>query len=113
MEFEQDTPVSDDERRLAEARKLILSPLHSDIQPESTPELDEAYSERATQTQANVSNDIEDTSNNVTLVTPSKSALQRLSQKTDPASTRKMVIPVVIVVGIFVLVIATLLFTSR
>lgn len=34
MEFEDNKPVSDEDRRLAEAKKLTLQPLHTDIGPE-------------------------------------------------------------------------------
>jgi hypothetical protein len=36
VEFDTITPASDEDRRLAEAKKLILQPLHGDISPEPT-----------------------------------------------------------------------------
>jgi hypothetical protein len=34
MEFDKDAPVSDEQRRLAEAKKITLQPVHSNIAPE-------------------------------------------------------------------------------
>jgi hypothetical protein len=36
MEFDNNTQIDDERRRLAEAKKLVLQPIHSDIVPEST-----------------------------------------------------------------------------
>ena len=38
MEFEKNTPASDEDRRLAETKKLTLEPLHTDIAPEDEPD---------------------------------------------------------------------------
>jgi hypothetical protein len=34
MEFDNNTPVSDEQRRLAESKQITLHPVHTDIQPE-------------------------------------------------------------------------------
>ena len=37
MEFDNNTPVSDDQRRLAESKKITLQPVHTNIQPDDLP----------------------------------------------------------------------------
>lgn len=78
-EFAKDQPVSDDERRLAEGRKLTLDPLHSDIQPEEVPALESMATERATISQSNPINDSEDTAEDDQLLKP---ATSKLAEKT-------------------------------
>lgn len=34
MEFDNNAPVSDDQRRLAESKKITLQPVHTDVQPD-------------------------------------------------------------------------------
>ncbi|HEY5695797.1 MAG TPA: hypothetical protein VIQ80_03105 [Candidatus Saccharimonadales bacterium] len=38
MELDNNSPVSDEQRRLAEAKKVTLQPLHADVQPEDLPD---------------------------------------------------------------------------
>jgi hypothetical protein len=59
MEFDNNTPVSDEQRRLAESKQITLQPVHADIQPE-----DQSDSEIATRhinepAIANIENDTE------------------------------------------------------
>ena len=37
MEFDNTTPVSDEQRRLAESKKITVQPVHADIQPDDLP----------------------------------------------------------------------------
>jgi hypothetical protein len=38
MEFDNNTAVSDEQRRLAEAKKITIQPVHTDIQPDDLPD---------------------------------------------------------------------------
>ena len=76
MEFENKKTISDEDRRLAEAKKITIAPLHADITPESTTGSDAVAAEIATRHTPNVSNDSEDTVQNH-LVQPSKSILDK------------------------------------
>lgn len=87
MEFEDNQPTDDEQRRLAEAKKVTLQPLHTDITPDPIPDAEIAA--RSTQEASpNTTNDTEDT--NVShLIQPSKSALNKTSvtkPATPPAS---------------------------
>ena len=59
MEFDKITPASDADRRLAEAKKLTLEPLHTDIAPEAEPDATVVARHLTEGALANVSNDTE------------------------------------------------------
>lgn len=101
-EFEKDQPDTDEARQFAERRKLTLTPLHTDVQPEEQPEYDAFSSARATQTQENLSTDSEDTARPEQLIQPAR---QDLMEKTimQPAPPRKRHIGIVITAIIVVL----------
>jgi TM2 domain-containing membrane protein YozV len=82
MEFEKDQIVSDDERRLAEAKQVIITPLHSDVTPEAVPtaELD---ARALTPPQPNVTIDNEQTDAEHT-IQPTKSALNTQTEAVSP-----------------------------
>ena len=73
MEFDKNTPASEEDRRLAEAKKLTLEPLHSDIAPEPEPDAEIVARHLNDGALANVPNDTEQASN---AVQPSKGMLQ-------------------------------------
>lgn len=100
-EFEKEQPTKD-ESEYGEARKLTLSPLHADVQPEEQPELDAFSSARATQAQENLSTDSEDTARQEQLIQPAR---QDLVQKTimQPAPPRKLHIGIIIAAIVIVL----------
>ena len=59
MEFDKDKPVSDEERRLAEAKKVTVQPIHGDITPDAISDSEIAASHINGQPIANTPNDIE------------------------------------------------------
>lgn len=76
MEFENNQPTDDEQRRLAETKKITLQPLHAGVMPDPLPDA-EISAHNAQETSANTSNDSEDTSAPQQLVQPSKSALDK------------------------------------
>lgn len=103
-EFEKEQPVTDDERHLAEGRKVTLTPLHADVTPEDTPGLEYMASERATKTQQNISNDAEDTSNQDQLKRPAASQLADKTILHKTPSHRRLVVLIVSAIIIALLV---------
>lgn len=73
MEFDQDTPASEEDRRLAEAKKLTLTPLHSDVAPEPEPDAEVVARHLNDGVLANAPNDTEQSD---MAVQPSKGLLQ-------------------------------------
>jgi hypothetical protein len=73
MEFDSNSPVNDEARRLAESKKLTLQPVHTDVAPEEI-EGETVARHLAGPAIANVSNDIEqDTAS----IQPSEGILQQ------------------------------------
>jgi hypothetical protein len=60
MEFEDNRPTSEADRRLAEAKKLTLQPVHADVHPEGPLDSEIAAAHVNGQAIANVSNDTEE-----------------------------------------------------
>ncbi|HEX7483664.1 MAG TPA: hypothetical protein VF281_00780 [Candidatus Saccharimonadales bacterium] len=60
MEFEDNRPTSDADRRLAEAKKLTLQPVHTDVQPEGPSDSEVAARHMNEPAIANVSIDTEE-----------------------------------------------------
>jgi hypothetical protein len=75
MEFENNTSSNDEDRRLAEAKKIVIEPLHAAVIPEDLPEA-EAAARAGNAPAANATNDIELT-DQAQLVQPSPSALNK------------------------------------
>ena len=67
MELETNTPISNDARLLAQAKKLTLEPVHADITPEETPDSVIVANHLRDSAVANVSNDVEQ---DAPLITP-------------------------------------------
>jgi len=98
MEFDnQNTPVSDDQRRLAESKKLTLQPVHGDVAPEETPDSEIAAHHLSDPAIANVTNDTEQTAS---LVQPSKGLLAE--HPAESARKKRSPLPVVIVAAVVV-----------
>lgn len=72
MEFDTTTSVSDEQRRLAEAKKITVQPVHSGLQPDDLPDAEIATRHILEPAIPNVDSDIEQ---NVAPIRPSKSVL--------------------------------------
>lgn len=90
MEFENNQPTDEEQRRLAEARKITLQPLHAGITPDPIPDA-EISARRTREDSPNTSNDTEDTSA-LQLIQPSKSALNKPTdnQRTTQTNLRPL-----------------------
>lgn len=78
MEFENNSSVSDEERRLADAKKVTITPLHSEVVPEAPAEAEVIAREQNRAPQANTLNDTEHT-DQTQLIQPTPSALHKES----------------------------------
>lgn len=74
MEFDNNTPVSDEQRRLAEAKKITIQPVHTDIQPDDLPDAEIATRHVLEPAIPNVSSDVEQ---NTAPIAPSAGVLKR------------------------------------
>jgi hypothetical protein len=72
MEFDNNAPVTDDQRRLAESKKLTLQPVHSDVEPDAPADAEIAARHLNEPAIANVETDTEQ---NVAAVQPSSGLL--------------------------------------
>jgi len=59
MEFDNNAPVSDEQRKLAEAKRVTLQPIHTDIAPDPRPDAEIAANHLVEPPVANTSNDTE------------------------------------------------------
>ncbi len=73
MEFDKETPVSDEERRLAETKKLTLQPVHADVAPDEMSDGETVARHLAGPAIANAPNDTEQ---DTRPVMPSKELLE-------------------------------------
>jgi hypothetical protein len=105
MEFEKDAPVSDDERRLAEVKKITLQPAHTDIVPE-----DVSASEIAS---SHINGQPIDTIHPIVKQDTSSPSSVNKADSTDKIVTHKQsIMMIAIIVGIAIaLIIASLIFT--
>ncbi|HET8884287.1 MAG TPA: hypothetical protein VFM68_02350 [Candidatus Saccharimonadales bacterium] len=106
MEFEQNQPVTDEERQRAEAKKITLQPIHSDVEPDAPQDAEVAARHVNEPAIANAPIDTDDNANRVQ---PSQGLLNE--KAATPASSSKFVISLGIGVGLSVLgvTVATLL----
>jgi hypothetical protein len=106
MEFEENKPVNDTDRRLAEAKKLTLQPIHADVTPDIPSDAELGTHHLNEPIIANISNDTEI---NATLLQPTRSFLgtQQRLVKTPP---HKLIISLVVAAATLVglVMIATL-----
>jgi hypothetical protein len=112
VEFESNQPASDEQRHLAEAKKITLQPLHAGITPDPIPDA-EIAARKTRETSPNISIDSEDT-NTKDLMQPSRSALNKsrtdkhtISTRTWPAAATVTIIPFVIIATAWLWVNAT------
>ncbi|MDB5186807.1 MAG: hypothetical protein JWM07_279 [Candidatus Saccharibacteria bacterium] len=85
MEFEKDAPTSDTDRRLAEAKKLTLQPLHADITPDAPQDSEIAARHMIEPPIANATNDTEEYESQVL---PTQSLLNAQSAATPQTYKR-------------------------
>ena len=85
MEFDKVTPASEQDRRLAETKKLTLQPLHDNVAPEAISDTETVAHHLVEPAIANVSNDVEQ---DATLVQPSAGLLSEI-----PLDAEKKPIP--------------------
>jgi hypothetical protein len=81
MEFEDNRPTSETDRRLAEAKKLTLQPVHADVHPEGPLDSEIAAAHVNGQVIANVSNDTEEATSQLQ---PTQSFLNNSQPATAP-----------------------------
>lgn len=96
MEFDHDTSVSDDQRRLAEAKRITVRPIHANITPDPMPDAEISAGHTGDPPVANI--DI-DTEQNRRPLAPSPSALKDL-EASDSQRTGAIVITIVIAITI-------------
>ena len=85
MEFEDNRPTSDADRRLAEAKKLTLQPMHTDVQPDGPSDSEIAARHISQPAIANVSIDTEEAT---TQLQPTESILGAPQPITSPQPRR-------------------------
>lgn len=109
MEFDNNaSPVNDEQRRLAESKKLTLEPLHADISPEAVSDSEIATRHLLEPAVGNVANDTEQ---NTVPIQPSKSTLDAPS----PSSEHKkpLYVTVTLSIALVVVVAGAFFFFSR
>ena len=84
MEFDNNTPVSDEQRRLAESKKITVTPVHSDIRPEDLSASEIVAQHLNAPAIANVENDTEQ---NKAPVQPSNGLLKQSETRTGSGFT--------------------------
>lgn len=109
MEFDNNSPVSDDQRRLAETKRITLQPMHIDVTPEPVPESEIAANYAARPMAANV--DI-DTEQNVSLIQPSK-GLTGSAERYSSRHTATKIVAVISAVTLICVGAATLLLVQK
>jgi hypothetical protein len=94
MEFEDSRPTSEADRRLAEAKKLTLQPVHADVHPEGPLDSEIAAAHVNGQAIANVSNDTEEMT---TQLQPTQSFLDAVQPTvaTSTPQSRRLVFGVI------------------
>jgi|GEM_PF-1380826 len=88
MEFDNNSPVSDDQRRLAETKRITLQPMHADIAPEPVPESEVSANYAARPMPANINIDTEQ---NVSLIQPSKGLVSSAKSYSSRHTATKVV----------------------
>lgn len=101
MEFEDNRPTSDADRRLAEAKKLTLQPLHTDIAPDAPTDSEIAARHVNEPPIANVSTDTEEETSRMRLTQSSLEATPITS-----AGTKKPLIGILLGSGVFIVLAA-------
>jgi hypothetical protein len=96
MEFEENKPTSDEDHRLAEAKKLTLQPVHADIMPDALPDTELGARHLNEPAIANMANDTEAAA---TFIQPTSSILGQ--RRTSSKSQGKLIASLIIGVTIF------------
>lgn len=91
MEFEDNRPTSDADRRLAEAKKLTLQPLHTDIAPDAPTDSEIATRHINEPPIANVSTDTEEATS---FMRPTQSSLE--STPNSGSGSKKLLVGIVL-----------------
>jgi len=100
MEFEKNTSVSDEQRRLAETKKLTLEPVHNDVAPEDISDSQVVAQHLMNPAIENAPNDIEQSKR---VVTPAKSTPDTAPQTSrTPKSSTKIIAGAVILLCVAV-----------
>lgn len=97
MEFEENKPTSDADRRLAEAKKLTLQPIHADITPDTLPDTELAAHHVNEPAIANISNDTEAAA---TFIQPTNSILGQ--QHGTSKSQSKLITSLILGAAVFI-----------
>jgi hypothetical protein len=103
MEFEKDAPVSDEQRRLAEAKKITVQPAHTNIVPEDISDSEIANQHINGQPIGNVRNDIEQDM-------PTLRPADDTTHSPAPEIHKQSLTMIIIILGIACIVIAASLF---
>lgn len=111
MEFEDNQPTDDEQRRLAETRKITLQPLHAGITPDPIPDA-EIAARNTQEISPNTSNDSEDTST-IQLIQPSKSALDKTTKIRPAVHASSNPSAIILLVAVFVAIGATVWLWTR
>ena len=110
MEFDTNSPVSDEQRRLAETKRITLQPVHADIAPEPIPDAEIAANYDNSPAVANI--DI-DTEQNAELIQPSRGLRSTAAATSGRRHTAAKVITAVSVVTLACIAIATALIVQK
>ena len=92
MEFEDNRPTSEADRRLAEAKKLTLQPVHADIRPEDMLDSEIAARHVNGPAIANASNDVEELT---TQLQPTQSLLDTTQPAVTTPQPRRLLIGII------------------
>jgi hypothetical protein len=98
MEFEKDAPVSDEQRHLAEAKKIAVQPAHANIVPEDISDSEIANQHINGQPIGNIHTDIEQDA-------PTLDQADDTTHATTPDTSKQSVMMVAIIVGIACIII--------
>lgn len=109
MEFDNNSPVSDEQRRLAETKRVTLQPIHANVEPEATPDAEIA----AHASEPPVGNITIDTEQNNKPLLSSRSALRNLEVTDSSPRTGAVVITIVIAITIVGVAAASLFLTRK
>lgn len=111
MEFDNNSSVSDDQRRLAETKRITLQPMHADIAPEPTPEAEIAADYATRPMAANIGIDTEQ---NASLIQPSRGFTGNAqSNNSSSRHTATKVIAAISTVTLICVGVATLLLIQK
>lgn len=112
MEFDNNKPVSDEQRRLAESKKLTLQPIHADVQPEDKSDSEIVTGHLTAPAIANVPNDTEQ---DTAPIQPSRGLTDKHLRKSSYKKyrTAKAVATVMLISAVFSIITATIIVAQR